>query len=270
MKGHTAVEATLRSFTRALSRALISEEVAGRRGLLQALDPRARLIGILTLVVAVAASRRIEVVGVLFVMACALALLSRVPLKTLVLRVWLIVLGFTGMIAIPALFTTPGRVVMSNGFLSITAQGVLTAGLLVLRVETAVTLTTTLVLCTPWTHILKALRSLRVPTEVIAMLAMTHRYIFLFIEVAQQMFESRQSRVIGTLPAGEQRRVLARTAGVLMSKSIDLSNEVFLAMQSRGFLGEVHLLHDFEFRFRDGVGVAAFVACAVVAIWAGR
>ncbi|HWR37384.1 MAG TPA: cobalt ECF transporter T component CbiQ [Clostridia bacterium] len=264
------METTLRSFSRALSRALVSEEVARSAGLLQALDPRARLAGMLALVVAVASARRIAIVAALFLIASALALLSRVPMKTLVLRVWVVVLGFTGLIALPALFTTPGNVVMRVAFLSITAQGLQTAGLLVLRVETAVTLTTTLVLCTPWTHILKALRCLRVPTEIIAMLAMTHRYVFLFIEVAQQMFESRQSRILGPLPGVEQRRLAARTAGVLMSKSIDLSNEVFLAMQSRGFRGEVHLLHDFEFRFRDAMAITAFAALAIVAIWLGR
>jgi cobalt/nickel transport system permease protein len=270
MSRHPAVERTLRSFTRALSHALVSEDIARRPGLLQSLDPRTRLIGMLSLVIAAAVSRRIEVVAALFLLALALALLSRVPIRTLALRVWLIVFGFTGLIALPALFITPGDVVFNLDPLTITAQGLRTAALLILRVETAVTLTTTLVLSTPWTHILKALRSLRVPTEVIAMLAMTHRYIFLFIEVAQQMFESRQSRILGPLPTREQRRLATRTAGVLMSKSIDLSSEVFLAMQSRGFRGEVHLLDDFRFKHTDALGLAAFALCACFAIWMGR
>ena len=112
-----------------------------------------------------------------------------------------------------------------------------TAVLLIARVETAVTFTTLLILCTPWAHVLKALRSFRLPQEAIAMLAMTHRYIFLLVETASQMLESRQSRTVGRLPAAEQRRMTARTAGVLLSKSIDLSNDVYLAMQSRGFRG---------------------------------
>ena len=270
MSSHPAVEATLRSFTRAVSRAMVSEDIARRAGVLQRLDPRTRLIGVLALVVAVAVSRRLEVVAALFVIATVLALVSCVPVKTLVFRVWLIVLGFTGLIALPALFTTPGQVVSSWGLLSITLQGIRTAALLILRVETAVTLTTTLVLCTPWTHILKALRSLRLPTEVIAILAMTHRYIFLFIEVAQQMFESRQSRILGPLPGPEQRRLAARTAGVLMSKSIELSNEVYLAMQSRGFRGEVCLLDEFRFRTRDVLALLAFGAAISLTIWLGR
>ena len=64
--------------------------------------------------------------------------------------------------------------------------------MLILRVETAVTFTTLLILCTPWTHVLKALRAFRLPKEAIAMLAMTHRYVFLLVETAGQMLESRQ------------------------------------------------------------------------------
>ena len=114
-------------------------------------------------------------------------------------RVWLIVLGFTGVIAIPALFITPGRPIASNGTIAITEQGLRTASLLVLRVETAVTFTTLLILCTPWTHVLKALRALRLPKEAITMLAMTYRYVFLLVDTAGQMFESRRSRTVGVL-----------------------------------------------------------------------
>lgn len=270
MSRHPAVEGTLRSFSRALSRALISEEIAAKPALLQTLDPRARLVGILALVVATAVSRRVSVVGFLFILATAIALASRVPLKTLILRVWLVVLGFTGVIALPALFTTPGSVAFRLGSLTASTQGVETATLLIVRVWTSVTLTTALVLSTPWTGVLKGLRSLGVPAEVVTMLAMTHRYIFLFIETAQQMFEARQSRIVGSLAGAEQRGVAARTAGVLMSKSVAMSQEVYLAMQSRGFSGEVRVLQEPSFRTRDAIGLAALLAVAAFAIWVGR
>ncbi len=270
MSRHIALEGTLRSFSRALSRALVSEDIAGKTGFLQALDPRARLAGIFSLVIAAAVSRRIEVVAALFVAATAIAIASRVSLKTLTLRVWLVVLGFTGIIALPALFTTPGTTAFRIGSVTASAQGLETACLLILRVETAVTLTTALVLSTSWSRVLKALRSLGVPAEVVAMLAMTHRYIFLFIETAQQMFEARQSRILGPLSAEAQRGVAAKTAGVLMSKSISMGQDVYLAMQSRGFTGEVRTLQEGSFRLRDATGLAGFIAVAALAIWMGR
>jgi cobalt/nickel transport system permease protein len=264
------VEATTIGFARALTRAMLSEETARKRGLLQSLDVRVRLVGLLSLVLAVTLSRKISVVGVLFAVAILLAVLSRVNLLMLAKRVWLIVLGFTGVIAIPALFTTPGRAIVSNGTIAITEQGLRTASLLVLRVETAVTFTTLLILCTPWTHVLKALRALRLPKEAITMLAMTYRYVFLLVDTAGQMFESRRSRTVGILTGPEQRQMTARTAGVLLSKSVALSNEVYLAMESRGFRGDVQILSDFRMTMWDYLGLLLFLLAAVLAVWMGR
>ena len=272
MKRGGFVRSTVVGFTRALARMLLSEEIARQRGLLQSLDPRVRVIGVFALVLAVTLSRRLSVVLVLFVAAVMIAVLSGIRIGTLTKRVWLVVLAFTGVIALPAIFLTPGDPIatFAGGSVRITETGVATAVLLIARVETAVTFTTLLILCTPWTHVLKALRSLRVPQEVIAMLAMTHRYVFLLTETASQMFESRQSRTVGRLPAAEQRRMTARTAGVLLSKSIDLSNDVYLAMQSRGFRGEIHVLSDFGMTSWDYLWLLAFLGAGGIAVWIGR
>lgn len=264
------VESTMVGFARAFARAMLSENIARQRGFLQSLDPRVRLVGLFALLLAVMLSRKLSVVVALFVVAVLIALVSKVSIGTLARRVWLIVLGFTGVIAIPAIFVTPGRSMASAANLAITEQGVRTAILLILRVETAVTLTTLLVLCTAWSHVLKALRALHLPREVISILAMTYRYVFLLVDTAGQMFESRRSRTVGVIPPTEQRRMAARTAGVLLSKSIDLSNDVYLAMASRGFRGEVQLLNEFRMRAWDYCGLFAFLSAAAVAVWAGR
>jgi len=272
MKSGGAFTSTAVNLTRVLGRALVSESVARQRGLLQSLDPRVRVIGLFSLLLAATISHTIVSVLALFWVALTIGLLSRISPAMLATRVWLAVLLFTGVIAVPALFLTPGTPLSTHSWLGqrITAQGATSAKLLILRVETAATLTTLLVLSTPWMHILKSLRSLRVPQEVVMMLAMTHRYVFLLAETAGHMFESRQSRTVGVLGGAAQRRVTARTAGVLLSKSIELSGEVHQAMQSRGFRGDARVLVDFRMRPRDYLGLAAFLALGIVAVWMGR
>jgi energy-coupling factor transporter transmembrane protein EcfT len=142
--------------------------------------------------------------------------------------------------------------------------------MLVARVETAVTFTTVLVLVTPWSQVLKALRSLGVPKELVMMLAMAYRYVFLLAETATQMFEARESRRVGVLRGSEQRRMVAQTAGVLMSKSMDLGQEVFLAMQSRGYRGDVLTITEQRLRPRDYLAILAFAGVGGLAIWLGR
>lgn len=267
------LQSTLTGFTRILGRAIVSEDIARRRGLLQSFDPRVRLVGLFALVLAVVLSRKLSVIGAVFALAVIIALFSGVGLGTLAKRVWLVVLAFTGLIALPALFVTPGTVIWSSGggsSVQITAQGLTSAALLIARVETAVTLTTLLVLCTPWMQVLRALRTLHVPQVVVVMLAMTHRYIFLLTETAGQMFESRQSRMVGRLPGSERRRMMANSAGALLGKSMDLSNEVYLAMQARGFRGEFRTLSPLRMGAVDFAGLAAFMAAASAAVWVGR
>ena len=103
------METTLRGFTRALSKALVSEQAAMQPGLLQKFDPRVRVIGLLSLVVAVVFCKKLPVIAGLLSLAIVIAVASKVSIKSLAKRVWLVVFGFTGIIALPALFVTPGE-----------------------------------------------------------------------------------------------------------------------------------------------------------------
>jgi cobalt/nickel transport system permease protein len=266
------VERTVASLAGAIERALYAEELARADGVLQRLDPRVKLVGLLALVVAAALARNILVILGLFGVAIMLALLSRVPIRTLATRVWISALLFTGTIALPAIFITPGRIVYRLPLLGwpVTAQGIGAATYLITRVETAATLALLLILCTPWAHVLKALRVLRVPVVFVVILGMTYRYIFLMLQTAQDMFESRQSRMVGTLEGADARRLAGASVGVLLSKSVQLSTDVYMAMLSRGFRGEVYTLDDFQMQPRDWAALAAFLALAALAFWLGR
>ena len=211
------------------------------------------------------------VILAIFGVALALALLSRVPMRTLAARVWIGVLVFATLIVLPALFLTPGRAIWSIPVVgwTITAQGLQGAAYLISRVETTATLSMLLVLSTPWMHVLKALRVLRVPVVAIVILGMTYRYIFLLMATAREMFESRRSRLVGKLEGKDRRRLVVATAGVLMSKTLQLSGDVYLAMQSRGFRGEIYVLEEFEMSAKDWLGLASFLALGAGALWMG-
>jgi energy-coupling factor transporter transmembrane protein EcfT len=90
------------------------------------------------------------------------------------------------------------------------------------------------------------------------------------IGTAEEMFESRRSRMVGRLEPKEARRLAVRTAGVLLSKTMQLSGDVYLAMQSRGFRGEVYVLDEFAMRRRDWSWLALLFALGAAAIWMGH
>lgn len=265
------IERTVGSLADALEYAALAETHAGNGGLLQSLDPRVKLIGLLGLILTAVSVGRVVVSVFILAVAVALALFSRIPLRLLATRVWIGVLLFTGIIAFPAIFMTPGEPLARVPVLHWTAswQGAHAAFRLVTRAETAATLAILLVLTTPWTHVLKAMRVFRVPVVMVVILGMTHRYIFLLLHTAGDFFEARRCRLVGELDARARRKMIAASAGVLFGRSLQLSEDVFAAMQSRGFRGEVYTMDDFLMKPRDWGALAAFVALALAAFRAG-
>jgi cobalt/nickel transport system permease protein len=266
------VEKTALGLVAAMQHTLFAEDMAGNGGFLQRLNARVKLAGIGAFIVASVAVRRIWILVAMLAMSIILALASRIPIRLLATRIWLAVLTFTGVIALPAIFLTPGRGVYRLPVLEwqVTEQGLRAASFLILRAETAATLSVLLVLSTLWTHLLRAFRYFRMPVVLVAILGMTYRYMFLFLATAEDMFESRETRMVGILEPADRRRLAAGSAGVLLGKTMQVSSEVHTAMLARGFRGEIRLLDELEMRVGDWLRLAAFVGTACIVVWLGR
>jgi cobalt ECF transporter T component CbiQ len=266
------LERTIDALLAALERSQGAERSAAAGGLLQRLDPRVKVAGLLALIASTVLARNALTIGAVLAAAVAAAAASRVRFSTLAAGVWLQAFVFTGAIAFPALVLTPGEPVFTSPYVPwpVTRQGVTAAGYLLLRVETAATLAYLLVATTPWPHVLKALRVFHVPVVVVVVLGMTYRYILLMLETARDMFEAHRARAVARPRGAEGARLAVGSAAVLLSKTIGLSNEVYLAMQARGFRGEVRVLDDFRMAPRDWVALASFAALGAAAVWAGR
>ncbi|HEY1754136.1 MAG TPA: cobalt ECF transporter T component CbiQ [Bryobacteraceae bacterium] len=255
-----------------MERALYADRSASGRGALQQLDPRVKVAGLGALILASAMAAKLWVVAAALLAAIILASVSFISIWTIATRVWFATLTFSAAFAVPALFLTPGTALYTiPGVLwTITRQGLTTAGFLVLRSETAATLALVLVFTTPWMHILKALRLFRVPVVFVVILGMTCRYILLLLENAHEMFESRKSRTVGPTTRGQQRRIAIASTGALLSRTFQLSGEVYLAMQARGFRGEVYILDDFQMQTLDWLAAAGFTGLTAGLVWVGR
>lgn len=267
------LERTTRALLAAMERAQASERSGGAAaGFLRRMDPRVKVAGTLALVVSVVFARNAVTMAAVLALTVVTALASRVALRTLLAGVWTEALFFTAAMALPALVLTPGTAAFHLPGVpwSVTHQGLATAGYLVLRVEAAATLAFLLVVTTPWAHVLKALRVFRVPVVFVLVLGMTYRYILLLLETARDMFDAHRARAVVAGRGLSGARQAVGSAGVLLSKTVGLSGEVYLAMQARGFRGEVRLLDDFRMRRSDWVALSSFAALAAGAMWAGR
>jgi cobalt ECF transporter T component CbiQ len=272
------VAKTLQGVGDLVRRAMFSDDVADAPGLLQRLDARVKIVTLLGLVVLAACLHSIPALALMYVGAVALAMASGLSLRFFLARVWLFVPLFTGMVVLPATLNlvTPGTIVVPlgtwfGGPVGLTAEGLESAGLIVLRVAVSISLVVLLTLTTPWHRLVAALGSLRVPTAVILVLAMAYRYVFHLLTSVDDMYTARRARTVGTdagLPSS--RRFVAASVGALFGKAHALSDEVYLAMVARGYTGNLRMLQPGRARARDWIWCGACVAAAVLVLAGDR
>ncbi len=265
------LERTLSAIVTTLQDSLFAERNALMSGWLQRMDPRVKVVGFLLLLFTCLASRHLWVPTVVLGGVVVAAVSSRLPVASLV-RVWIPILLFTGSIALPAIFLTPGQTwfVLPGLEWSVTRQGSLAAGLLLARAEAAASLGFLLTSTTVWPRLIGSLRFFSVPETALVLCSMAYRYCFVLLQSAGSLLESRQARLVGRLRATEQRRLATASVGVLLERAMDLSTDVELAMQARGFRGRARVLHEPSLRPLDWAYLCGAIAITVLLLVLAR
>lgn len=279
------IERTLGEIARTVEEVFFSEEYAKRQGLLQSIDPRIKLLSLIMILVSVSFVRDIKAIIAVYLLALTLTFLSKIELSVIIKKVWLAVALFSLMIVIPAIFNivTPGDSIVTLvhfnaphkiGYftmpqeITITRQGVAGATLFVMRVAVSVTLALLLTLTTRWTELLKAISIFRIPHIFVLVLGMTYRYIFLLLRIVQNMHLAKKSRMIKVGTTGEEQRWVASRMGFLLKKSFKMSDDVYSAMRSRGFSGEVKTYEVLKLRPADFMAFGgAGIICTILLIY---
>ena len=272
------IDKTIEGGASMLRGVLFADDVAGRPGVLQRLDPRVKLLVLGGLLVVTALVRNVAMLVGLYVVTLVLAAASQVPLFRFVRRVWLFVPFFTGIVVLPATLNvvTPGTIVVPFGTwfghpLGVTAQGLGAAGLIVARVATSISIVVLLSVTTRWSHLLAALRAFFVPRLFIVVLAMAYRYVFHLLSAVIDMFTARKARTVrrdGTTRRG--RYFVSASAGALFGKSQALAEEVHMAMVARGFTGEARAMTEFRIRVLEVMAAGAALAVMAAAVGIDR
>jgi cobalt/nickel transport system permease protein len=271
IRGESLLIKNISSIVGALESVILLENHSRGRGLLQNLDSRLKLINFLLFVVLIGLARDLWTLAAIFLLGLVLCLVAKIPPVFFLKRVFLFLPIFTAVIALPALFITPGQpLVEIDGRVIITSQGANTAALLVLRVADSISFGVLLILTTPWNTLLAALRWFHVPALIVDILAMTYRYVFLLLHSTNSMFLARRSRAIGSFSGSENRKWLTRVLASTMIKSQHLSEQVYQAMLSRGYQGEVRILSGLKWQRRDYLWGLVSIALAAVLLWRDR
>ena len=221
---------------------------------LHRLDPRAKIIPLLAMLVALATCRRglPEYSLLIFAMLCGALAVGRIPVWPAVTRAALVLPFSAAFAAVCCLSGDPARgaALALKSYLS--ALGVLTV-----------------VATTPLTALLGGLERLGAPLFFLNVVQFLYRYLFVISEEAQHMRKAAASR--GTperrfQSGGARFQAAAGALAVLFARSYSRAQDVHRAMLARGFTGRLQPLFDLRFRRAD----AAFVALASLAPVAAR
>ena len=284
LKQSNFIQKTLQGIISILRESVYSEEIALRSGFLQAMDPRMKLLAIFSLLITVNLLRHLPLLWGVYLVILIFAALSKVPTRSLIQRVWLVIPLFTGIMVLPALFnwvrpgdplwiiwtfSTPPHLgpIHFPRELILTRQGFWGALLLISRVGVSVTLAVLLTLTTRWNNLLRALRTFFVPKIFIVTLEMTYRYIFVLITLLEDMFLARKARDSGHSSGAEQRRFVGSSIATLFGKSLKMSEDVYTSMIARGYTGEIYTLQRFQMRWMDvfTIGVSLMLSLSLYA-----
>ncbi|EMA04157.1 cobalt ECF transporter T component CbiQ [Haloferax denitrificans] len=253
---------SVESITGALRTVFTAEQVASADGFLQRRDPRVSLCSVAGLALAVMLTRTVAVTLCFGVVTVLLARLSAVPLRQLLARSAVVPL-VSAVIVVPQAVLLPGDALVRAFGLAVTDGGVAYVVLFTLRVGVGVALLSLIVMTTPFSSVVAAMRELRVPVALVWVVAVTYRYLFLFFDELQRLVLARNSRTTGQSSLRDGWRDAKRLVGTFLLRTLDRGERVGRGMRARG--GSRPPSPYSRSRAVDG-GDYALVALAVVAV----
>ncbi len=210
------------------------------------LDARAKLLGVLAFIAAVALSPggAWSSLGLFALLLTGVLVAARVP-PLFLLKRSLVVLPFVLMIVAFIPFIQGGEVIykarLGEGVLTITRQGVTLAGTLLLKAWLSVLATTGLTATTNAVDLLNGMQRLKVPAILIMMGSFMYRYLFLLTDEALRLKQARDCRYFGrNLPLSV--KSTGHMAGSLFIRSYERGERIYAAMAARGFSGKIPTL----------------------------
>jgi cobalt/nickel transport system permease protein len=176
--------------------------------------------------------------------------------------------------AVTAIFALPGRPVFAWALgpwdLVATDAGLIRFASIVVRSWLSVQMAILMTATTQFPDLIHALRHLRVPHILVAIISFMYRYLFVLADEAMRLLRAREAR--SALRAGGRAggsvawraRVAGNMAGQLFLRSYERSDRVYSAMLARGYAGELLTLNPHVLRGRDWAAGAGFVALLVL------
>jgi cobalt/nickel transport system permease protein len=232
--------------------------------------PTVRLLGTVILALGAAllplgAWPQLAALGLLVVGLAALARIRPGPF----LARFLPPFAFVVLVSAGILVLAPGVELLRIGPVTVTDAGLLRFSSAMGRAAVALGAAVILVSTTPFTELLDALRSLRVPATVTTPLALAYRYLYTLKDEVERLRRAARSRN-AAVGAARHRTLLTGITAAALHRSLARSERVYQAMLSRGYDGTIRTLHPAPTAGHPAVEVAVLALVVALISASGR
>ena len=221
------------------------------------LDPRVKLITTLLFIVCVVSFNKYELSALLLfaIYPVILLALARLPPRYLLRHLLLAVtfalcIGLFNPLFDRATLLHVGSIEISGGWISFAS--------IMLRFVLTVSAALILVASTGFDSLCLALARLGAPSPFVVQLLLLYRYLFVLVDEAMRLSRARSQRSFGR--RGMELSVVASLLAQLLLRTLDRAQRIYLAMQCRGFDGEVRLLRPLRIGASDVLFLSGWTA----------
>ncbi|HEU5087680.1 MAG TPA: cobalt ECF transporter T component CbiQ [Roseiflexaceae bacterium] len=182
--------------------------------------------------------------------------------------------------AVSIMFTWPGRPLASfqlgSWALTVSDAGLVRFVSIVVRSWISVQIAILLTATTRFPDLMHALRHLRLPGLLVAIISFMYRYLVVLSEETFRLLRAREARSAGLEgkrmggSLGWRARVAGNMAGQLFLRSYERSDRIYSAMQARGFNGEFLTMNPHVMRAFDWTSSAIALATIALVQLVGR
>lgn len=240
--------------------------------LLHRLDPRIKLIGTVLIILsnALLPDGAWLAFALSFLLILALNLLAELGWHYSITRS-IIALPFA-LAAVSVVFTLPGNTITSfhigPWLLTVSDAGLLRFTSILIRSWLSVQIAILLAATASFHALAHGMRHLYIPRILIAIVSFMYRYLFLLNEEVLRLIRGRTARSARAPDARRpsvtwQAQIAGNMVGQLFVRSLERSDRVYNAMQSRGFRGQFLTLNPHHIHGRDWVALAGTIVFVV-------
>jgi energy-coupling factor transporter transmembrane protein EcfT len=233
-------------------------ELANKKGILQRIDPRIKLLFLMFYIIIISIKRDILSELIIAGFVLFLAVISSLDIFSFYKKVFFMSFIFGFVIALPSslnLFNS-GRVILPivefsktrdlwfyhiPKIIGFTHEGVLGVIMLTLRVMNSLALSFLIVSATRFEEFIKALKLFKVPDTMLVIITLMYKYVFIFAKTVQDMYLAKKSRFIGKIYDKQTMQWMASRIVFLFKKTQKKYENIFNAMISRGFADDIKL-----------------------------